>query len=58
MDNLNEKFKALQEAESAMLTLNKHLGKEYFSKTTMALISDLKIDLIDAKEETLNEAII
>jgi hypothetical protein len=48
--NLEKKQEALREAEVAMLTLNQHLGKEYFSKEIMAMISELKVDLYEIED--------
>ena len=48
--NLEKKQEALREAEVAMLSLNSHLGKEYFSKETMAMISELKVDLYEIED--------
>jgi hypothetical protein len=48
--NLEKKQEALREAEVAMLSLNNHLGKEYFSKETMAMISELKVDLYEIED--------
>jgi len=48
--NLEKKQAALREAEVAMLTLNQHLGKEYFSGETMAMISELKVDLYEIED--------
>jgi len=51
IENIDQKRSALQEAEAAMLTLNKHLGKEYYSKEIFQSISELKLDLLDARDE-------
>ena len=53
--NIEKKQEALREAEVAMLTLNQHLGKEYFSKEIMGMISELKVDLyeIEDAQETM-----
>lgn len=48
--NIEQKQQALREAEVAMLTLNQHLGKEYFSKEIMSMISELKVDLYDIED--------
>ena len=48
--NIEGKVKALQEAEVAMLTLNSHLDKEHFSKETLAMISELKVDLFEIRD--------
>jgi hypothetical protein len=49
--NIDRKVLALQEAEMAMLSLNSHLGKEYFPPETLAMISELKVDLADIRYE-------
>jgi hypothetical protein len=49
--NIDRKVLALQEAEVAMLSLNSHLGKEYFPPETLAMISELKVDLADIRYE-------
>lgn len=51
IENIERKQRALQEAEAAMLTLNKHLGKEYYSSEIFKSISELKLDLLDARDE-------
>ena len=51
IENIDQKRSALQEAEAAMLTLNKHLGKEYYSAEIFKSISELKLDLLDARDE-------
>lgn len=48
--NIDRKVLALQEAEVAMLSLNSHLGKEYFPPETLAMISELKVDLIEIRD--------
>lgn len=49
--SIDKKVAALQEAQNAMLTLNKHLGKEYYSAETLAMLSELKVDLADIRYE-------
>lgn len=48
--NIDRKVLALQEAEVAMLSLNSHLGKEYFPPETLAMISELKVDLVEIRD--------
>lgn len=48
--HIDRKVLALQEAEVAMLTLNDHLGKEYFPPETLAMISELKVDLYEIRD--------
>mgnify|MGYP000394259131 CR=1 FL=1 len=48
--NIDRKILALQEAEVAMLTLNSHLEKEYFPSETLAMISELKVDLVEIRD--------
>lgn len=48
--NIDRKVLALQEAEVAMLSLNSHLGKEYFPSETLAMISELKVDLAEIRD--------
>lgn len=52
--NIEIKVKALQDAETAMLTLNSHLDKEYFSKESLAMISELKVDLFEIRDTQKN----
>ena len=49
VQNIDRKILALQEAEVAMLSLNSHLGKDYFPPETLAMISELKVDLHETK---------
>ena len=49
--HIDRKVLALQEAEVAMLSLNSHLGKDYFPPETLAMISELKVDLADIRYE-------
>jgi hypothetical protein len=49
--NIDQKISALQEAQNAMLTLNKHLGKEYYAPHIFAMISELKVDLAEIRSE-------
>ena len=49
--NIDQKISALQEAQNAMLTLNKHLGKEYYSGDILSMISELKVDLAEIRSE-------
>jgi len=51
--NIDVKIDALREAEAAMLTLNKHLGKEYYNATVLGAISELKVDLIEIRDEKM-----
>lgn len=51
VQNIDRKVLALQEAEVAMLSLNSHLGKDYFPPETLAMISELKVDLADIRYE-------
>ena len=44
--SIDRKIAALQEAQNAMLTLNKHLGKEYYTGEVLSMISELKVDLV------------
>ena len=48
--NIEAKVEAIRDAEAAMLTLNKHLGKEHFSKETLAMLSELKVDLFEIRD--------
>lgn len=48
--NIDRKVLALQEAEVAMLTLNDHLGKAHFPPETLAMISELKVDLYEIRD--------
>lgn len=48
--NIEAKVEAIRDAENAMLTLNKHLGKEHFSKETLAMLSELKVDLFEIRD--------
>ena len=52
--NIEAKVEAIRDAEAAMLTLNKHLGKEHFSKETLAMLSELKVDLFEIRDEIRN----
>ena len=49
--NIDRKIYALQEAQNAMLTLNKHLDKEYYSGEILSMISELKVDLAEIRCE-------
>ena len=49
--NIEAKVEAIRNAENAMLTLNKHLGKEHFSKETLAMLSELKVDLFEIRDD-------
>lgn len=49
--NIDRKIAALQEAQNAMLTLNKHLSKEYYSGEILSMISELKVDLAEIRCE-------
>ena len=51
VNNIDRKISALQEAQNAMLTLNKHLGKEYYSGDILSMISELKVDLAEIRSE-------
>ena len=51
VNNIDRKISALQEAQNAMLTLNKHLGKEYYSGDILSMISELKVDLPEIRSE-------
>lgn len=51
VNNIDRKISALQEAQNAMLTLNKHLGKEYYSGDILSMISELKVDLAEIRCE-------
>ena len=55
VQNIDRKVLALQEAEMAMLSLNSHLGKNYFPPETMAMISELKVDLAEIRYAQENE---
>ena len=55
IQNIDRKVLALQEAETAMLSLNSHLGKDYFPPETMAMISELKVDLAEIRYSQENE---
>ena len=55
VQNFDKKVTALQEAQNAMLTLNKHLGKEYYSGEIMSMISELKVDLAEIRYSQKNE---
>ena len=48
--NIEAKVEAIREAEVALLTLNSHLGKEHFSKETLAMLSELKVDLFEIRD--------
>lgn len=48
--HIERKVLALQEAEVAMLTLNSHLQKEHFPPETLAMISELKVDLYEIRD--------
>lgn len=50
INHIDKKVAALQEAQNAMLTLNKHLGKEHFSAETLAMLSELKVDLFEIRD--------
>jgi hypothetical protein len=49
--SIDRKIAALQEAQNAMLTLNKHLGKEYYTGEVLSMISELKVDLVEIRCE-------
>ena len=49
--SIDRKIAALQEAQNAMLTLNKHLGKEYYTGEVQSMISELKVDLVEIRCE-------
>jgi hypothetical protein len=49
--HIDRKVSALQEAQNAMLTLNKHLGREVFSADVLSMISELKVDLAEIRYE-------
>ena len=51
VNNIDRKISALQEAQNAMLTLNKHLVKEYYSGDILSMISELKVDLAEIRSE-------
>ena len=55
VQNIDKKVTALQEAQNAMLTLNKHLGKEYYSGEILSMISELKVDLAEIRYSQENE---
>jgi len=55
VQNIDRKVIALQEAETAMLSLNSHLGKDYFPPETLAMISELKVDLAEIRYSQENE---
>lgn len=55
VQNIDKKVTALQEAQNAMLTLNKHLGKEYYSGEILSMISELKVDLAEIRYSQKNE---
>lgn len=55
IQNIDRKVLALREAEIAMLSLNSHLGKDYFPPETMAMISELKVDLAEIRYSQENE---
>jgi hypothetical protein len=48
--HIERKVLALQEAEVAMLTLNDHLQKQHFPPETLAMISELKVDLFEIRD--------
>ena len=48
--NIEAKVEAIREAEVALLTLNSHLGKEHFKKETLAMLSELKVDLFEIRD--------
>ena len=52
--NIEAKVEAIRYAEAAMLTLNKHLDKEHFSKETLAMLSELKVDLFEIRDAQVN----
>lgn len=52
--NIEAKVEAIRDAEAAMLTLNKHLDKEHFSKETLAMLSELKVDLFEIRDVQVN----
>lgn len=49
--NIDHKVEAIQAAENAMHTLNKHLGKEYYPPHIFAMLSELKVDLAEIRYE-------
>ena len=55
VQNIDRKVLALREAETAMLSLNSHLGKDYFPPETLAMISELKVDLAEIRYSQENE---
>ena len=48
--SIEAKVEAIRDAEAAMLTLNSHLGKEHFSKETLSMLSELKVDLFEIRD--------
>ena len=49
--NIDQKISALQEAQNAMLAVNKLLGKEYYSGDILSMISEIKVDLAEIRSE-------
>ena len=49
--NIDQKISALQEAQNAMLAVNKLLGKEYYSGDILSMLSELKVDLAEIRSE-------
>jgi hypothetical protein len=47
--NIPEKVTAIQNAETAILSINEQLGKDFFGPETMAMLSELKVDLAEIK---------
>lgn len=55
VNNIDRKIYALKEAKNAMLLLNKHFGKEYFSGDILSMISELKVDLAEIRSPSVKE---
>lgn len=51
INHIDRKVSALQEAQNAMLTLNKHLGEDIYSADVLSMISELKVDLAEIRYE-------
>lgn len=49
--NIDQKISALQEAQNAMLAVNKLLGKDYYSGDILSMLSELKVDLAEIRSE-------
>ena len=47
--NIDKKVSAIQNAETAILSINSQLGKDYFGPETMAMLSELKVDLAEIR---------